>query len=109
MKQEYAAEFFPKKLAKVERMRDEALNRALSSDHIASLLSIRFNREPLYKSAEDFYTPEYAKALAAGAAPAELSEIQRYRNPSPKEVNLLYSDIHSKEELYVYSASNAAE
>ena len=109
MKQEYAAEFFPRKLSQIERKRDEALGRPLSSDHIATLLSLRINREPLYKSVEDFYTPEYAEAIKAGMPPAELSEIRRYREPTSKEVNLLYSDIHSKEELYQYSASNSAD
>jgi hypothetical protein len=109
MKREYAAEFFPKLLLNTERKRAEALEKPLTSDRIASLLSLRFNREPLYKSVEDFYTPEYAEALKSGAPPAELSGIPRYRNPTQREANLLYSDIHAKEELYVYSASNAAD
>lgn len=109
MKREYAAEFFPKQLAKTERKRADAVERALSGEHIASLLSLRFNREPLYRSIEDFYTPEYADALKSGVPPSDLSKIPRYRNPTPKEVNLLYSDIHSKDQLYEYSASNASD
>jgi len=109
MKREYAAEFFPKQLSKTERKRAEALDKPLTSDRIASLLSLRFNKEPLYKSVEDFYTPEYAEALTSGAPPSELSEIPRYRAPTQKEANLLYSDIHSKDQLYEYSASNASD
>jgi len=109
MKREYASEFFPKQLAKIERKRAEALDRALTSERIASLLSLRFNRGPLYKSVEDFYTPEYAEALNSGVSPSELSKIPHYRNPTQKEVNLLYSDIHAKEQLYEYSASNASD
>jgi len=109
MKQEYAAKFFPKQLANIERKRAEALDKALTSERIASLLSLRFNREPIYKSVEDFYTPEYAEALKSGVSPSELSQIPRYRNPTQKEANLLYSDIHSKDQLYEYSASNAAD
>jgi len=109
MKREYAAEFFPKQSAKMDRKRVEASDKALTSERIASLLSLRFNREPLYKSVEDFYTPEYAEALMSGVSPSELSNIPRYRNPTPKEVNLLYSDIHSKDQLYEYSASNASD
>jgi hypothetical protein len=109
MKREYAAEFFPKQLSNIEKKRAEATGKPLTSERIASLLSLRFNREPLYKSVEDFYTPEYAEALKSGVPPAQLSDIPRYRNPTQKEVNLLYGDIHAKEELYVYSASNAAD
>jgi hypothetical protein len=109
MTQEYAAEFFPKQFSKTERKREEASAKALTSERIASLLSLRFNREPLYKSVEDFYTPEYADALKSGVSPAELSNIPRYRIPTPKEVNLLYCDIHSKDQLYEYSASNSPD
>jgi len=109
MKREYAAEFFPKQLSKTERKRAEALENPLTSERIASLLSLRFNREPLYNSVEDFHTQEYADALSSGVSPSELSKIPRYRNPTPKEVNLLYSDIHSKDQLYEYSASNASD
>jgi len=109
MGREYAAEFFPKQFAKTERKRADALDKPLTSERIASLLSLRFNREPLYKSVDDFYSPEYAEALKSGVSPSELSQIQRYRNPTQKEVNLLYSDIHSKEQLYEYSASNASD
>jgi len=109
MKQEYGAEFFPKQSAATERKRAEALDRALTSERIASLLSLRFNREPLYKSVDDFYTPEYVEALSSGVSPSELSKIPRYRNPTQKEVNLLYSDIHSKDQLYEYSASNSSD
>jgi hypothetical protein len=109
MTQEYAAEFFPKQLSKTEKKRAETLEKPLTSERIASLLSLRFNREPLYKSIDDFYTPEYADALKSGVSPSELSQIPRYRNPTPKEVNLLYCDIHSKDQLYEYSASNASD
>ncbi|MDR2693878.1 MAG: hypothetical protein LBB74_06650 [Chitinispirillales bacterium] len=109
MEREYAAEFFPKKFSTMERKRAEAMGRPLTSDRIASLLSLRFNREPLYKSVDDFYTPEYAEALRSGMPPSELSKVTRYRNPTQKEANLLYGDIHSKEQLYEYSASNASD
>jgi len=109
MKQEYAAEFFPKQFSKTERKREETAGKALTSERIASLLSLRFNREPIYKSVEDFYTPEYAEALKSGVSPSELSQIPRYRNPTQKEVNLLYCDIHSKDQLYEYSASNSPD
>jgi uroporphyrinogen-III synthase len=105
----FAAVFFPKNLARTEKKRAEALNHALIGEQVASLLSMRFNREPLYRSIEEFYTQEYLEALAAGVAPAELSKIERYRSPTQREVNLLYSDIHAKEQVYDYSRSNAEE
>jgi hypothetical protein len=99
-RQNSAAIFFPKNLAKTERKRSDALDKPLNSEQIASLLSMKFGREPLYKSIDDFYTPEYKSALEAGAAPAELSEIGRYRNPTQQETNLLYCDIHAKDQIY---------
>jgi hypothetical protein len=104
-----AATFFPKNLAKTERKRAEALDMALNSEQIASLLSMRFNREPLYKSIEDFYTPEYLAALQSNAAPAELSKIEHYRKPTQKEVNLMHSDIHAKDDVYSYSGGQSEE
>jgi len=98
-----AHDFFPKKLAKLEKRRAEALENPLVSEQIASLISMKFNREPLYKSIEDFYTEEYRNALASGKAPAELEKITRYRNPTQKEVNLLYNDIHAKEQVFEFS------
>jgi len=104
-----ARSFFPKKLAKTEKNRAEALGRPLKSEEIASLLSMRFNREPLYGSIEDFYTPEYRTALESGAAPSELEKIARYRRPTQKEVNLLYCDIHAREQTFEYSGSNQGD
>ncbi|MDR0308259.1 MAG: hypothetical protein LBI42_15705 [Chitinispirillales bacterium] len=99
-----AHDFFPKKLAKTLKQREEALGRPLSSEQIASLISMKFNREPLYTSIEDFYTEDYRGALKEGKPPAELEKIKRYRNPTQKEVNLLYNDIHAKE--WIIEASN---
>ncbi|MCL2219506.1 MAG: hypothetical protein FWC23_05730 [Chitinispirillia bacterium] len=100
MERRYAEEFFPKNFAKIERRRAETLENGLNSDQIASLLSMRFNREPLYKSVEEFYTPDYLKALSDGLPAAELAKVHRYRQPTEKEVNMLFSDIHSKEKMY---------
>jgi hypothetical protein len=104
-----AAVFFPKNLAKTERRRAEALDRALNSEQIASLLSMRFNREPLYKATEASETPADLAALHPNAAPPELAQIERYRKPTQKEVNLLHSDIHAKEEIYSYGGGQSEE
>ena len=90
----------------MERRRAEALTHPLSSEQIASLLSMRFNRIPLYKSIEEFYTPEYAEAISANTAPAELSKIPRYRSPTQKEVYMLYNDPHAKDEVYEYGGNS---
>jgi len=100
-----AHDFFPKKLAKLEKQRAAALENPLVSEQIASLISMKFNREPLYKSIEDFYTEEYKSALDSGKAPAELEKITRYRGPTQKEINLLYNDIHAKEQTFEVSNS----
>jgi hypothetical protein len=109
MERRFAEQFFPKNLAKTERRRSETLQRRLNSDQIASLLSMRYNREPRYGSIKDFYTEEYAQALEAGAAPAELANIPRYRNPTAEEVNLLFCDIHAKEKMYEAAGGQPAE
>jgi len=106
MERTSAAVFFPKNAAKTGRLRAEALDNPLTNDRIASLLSMRIDRKPLYASIEDFYTPEYLEALRAGTAPAELSKIGRYRKPTEKEVYLLYCDIHAKEKLYESSGGS---
>lgn len=109
MAQNFAAEFFPKNFAKTERRRSDALQRPLGSEQIASLLSMRFNREPLYKSINDFYTPEYAQAAESGVSPAELAKLPKYRHPTDREVNLLYSDVHSKEQMYEVTGGQPAQ
>ncbi|MDR2728462.1 MAG: hypothetical protein LBB56_04960 [Chitinispirillales bacterium] len=100
-----AHDFFPKKLAKLEKKRAEALENPLVSEQIASLISMKFNSKPLYNSIEDFYTQEYRDALSSGKAPAELEKISRYRSPTQKEVNLLYNDIHANEQVIEFSNS----
>jgi len=105
----FAETFFPKNLAKVERRRAEVLEQRLNSDQIASLLSMRFNREPLYASIDEFYSEEYAKAQSSGIAPAELSKIPRYRRPTAKETNMLFCDIHAKEKMYEAAGGQPAE
>jgi hypothetical protein len=109
MKQNFAERFFPKNHGKTLRRREEALSQALNSDQIASLLSMRFNRKPLYEGIEDFYTPEYRSASEAGMPPAELSKIGRYRNPTEKEVCMLFCDVHSKEKMYEVTGGQPGE
>jgi len=109
MEHKFAEKFFPKNLGRVERRRTDALSRPLNGDQIAILLSMRFNRKPLYVSIEEFYSPEYRSALESGTAPAELSEVVRYRCPTPKEVNMLFSDIHAKEKVYEATGGQPAQ
>jgi len=109
MEHKFAEKFFAKNLAKTGRRRNEALQRGLGSEQIASLLSMRFNREPVYKSINDFYTPEYAQAVESGAPPADLAKLPKYRHPTAREVNLLYSDIHSKEKMYEATGGQPAQ
>ncbi len=104
---ETARHFFPKQLAKVEKNRSDALSRPLKSEEIASLLSMHFGGEPLYASIDDFYSEEYRAALQSGAAPAELEKLQRYRNATEKEVNMLYCDVHAREQTFEYTGSQA--
>ncbi|MCL2433913.1 MAG: hypothetical protein FWD16_05285 [Clostridia bacterium] len=100
--EKYAEKFFPKEFARAERDRSEALQRRLNGEQIAVLMSIRFFGRPLREPMliKDYYTPEYAQAMEAGTAPAELAKIAKYRYPTAQEVNLLYCDIHAREKKY---------
>lgn len=90
--------FYPKEFKKLEKKRSEAQNRALISEEIASLLSMRFNGELMYEGIESFYSDDYKKALEDEVSSSELDKIEKYRAPTPKEINLLYCDVHAREE-----------
>lgn len=98
MSESIAKELFPGLLSKIEKKRSTAQSRPLTMPEINSLLSMRFNNKPLFESVESFYSPEYIEAREKGMSSAELEEIVRFRSATPEEANLLYNDIHFREE-----------
>jgi hypothetical protein len=104
-----ARAFFPGLLSKLEKKRQDMLNAPLRMSQISVLLSMRFNNKPLFDSIEMFYSDEYKKALADHLEPAELEKITKYRVATQEEANLLFSDIHAREESERYSAQNSTD
>lgn len=93
-KNSIARQFFAKRLAMLERKREQVAGRPLTSKEITTLLSLHKNREPVYPSIDSFYSEEYKETLRTNSS---VEKIQRYRTATPEEANLLYCDIHSKE------------
>lgn len=98
MSESVARRFFPKETGKVENQRKSAVSRPLKMKEINTLMSMRFNNEPLFESIELFYSDEYKKAIQNGTANDELEKIEKYRSATETEANLLFSDIHAREE-----------
>jgi hypothetical protein len=101
-----AKSLFPTLYNKLEKNRQNARSKPLTIAAINTLLSMQFNNKPLFPSIEDFYSEPYQKALEDGLPPAELEKIERFRKPTEKEFNLLHCDIHARDEMMQYSASN---
>ena len=106
MAQSYAKTFFSARYAKLDRKKQAARDEPLAMADINTLLSMRFNNEPLYQSIELFHSEEYTDALNNGTPPAELEKIVRFRKPTEDELNRLYCDIHARDEKEQYSGNN---
>lgn len=99
--------FFPGLYAKLEKKRQAVSAEPMSMANINILLSIQFNNKPVYPTIDIFYSDAYKQALESGASSVELEKIPRFRLPTDREVNLLYSDIHAREEKIEYASGNA--
>lgn len=109
MTESIAKKLHPSLFNKLEKKKQAARNAPLSMADINTLLSMQFNNKPLYPSIELFYSEEYLQALKKGVPPSELEKIGRFRKPTEKELNLLYCDIHVREEKEQYTGSNQPE
>jgi len=98
MANDFAKSQFPTQYTKVERLRQNTKGRPLTMPEINSLLSMRFNNEPVFESIEMFYTDEYKNALNANSPATDLDKMVKFRSATEKEANLLYSDIHARED-----------
>ena len=100
---------YPSLYNKLEKKKQAARSAPLSMPDINTLLSMQFNNKPLFQSIEDFYSEEYLQALKSGVTGAALETMQRFRKPTEEELNLLYCDIHVREEKEQYTGSNQPE
>ena len=105
MTESTAKTFYPNLYAKLEKKKSAARGAPLTMADINTLLSMQFNNEPQFPSIEVFYSEEYTKALNDNVAPADLDKIQRFRKPTETELNLLYCDIHVRDEPAVSSSN----
>lgn len=102
-----AKTFFPGLYVKLEKKRQTAKAEPMGMAEINILLSIQFNNKPVYPTIDIFYSDAYKQAVESGASSVELEKISRFRLPTDREINLLYSDIHAREEKHEYASGNA--
>ena len=60
-------------------------------------------------SVEAFHSEEYDTAVKNGTPVVELEKIIRFRKPTERELNLLYCDIHEREEKLQYTGNNQGD
>jgi hypothetical protein len=107
MANDFAKSQFPSQYAKVERQRQGTKNRPLTMSEINTLLSMRFHNEPVFESIELFFTEEYKTALNTNSSASDLEKIAKFRSATDREANLLYSDIHAREEKIEMAGSSS--
>jgi hypothetical protein len=105
MGEAYVKTLFSLKLSKLEHLRRDAKSRPLTMSEINLLMSMHFNGNPIFESIEMFYNEEYKTALSNGTSISELDKMQKFRPGTDAEVNMLYSDIHSREDKIEISST----
>lgn len=98
MSESVSRTFFPRLASKLEHQRETVMSRPLTMKEINNLLSMKFNNQPIFESIEEFLSEEFKKALSDQLPVAELEKIQHFRPATAREANLLFCDIHSREE-----------
>ncbi|MBN1307352.1 MAG: hypothetical protein JXA18_05510 [Chitinispirillaceae bacterium] len=109
MAESFAKMLYPKLYSKLDKKKQETRGRPLTMHDINTLLSMQFNNKPFFPSIEVFYSEEYRQALINGVTGSELEKIERFRKPSESELNMLFSDIHVRDEKEQYTGSNQPE
>jgi hypothetical protein len=109
MAESIAKVFYPSLYSKLEKKKNSARQHPLTMPDINTLLSMQFNNKPLFPSIEAFFSDEYLQALKDGVPSIELDKIQRFRKPTETELNLLFNDIHAREEKEQYSGGGSPQ
>ncbi|NLP01684.1 MAG: hypothetical protein GX089_04245 [Fibrobacter sp.] len=109
MSDSFARTHFSKQYSQIEKLRRNATSNPLTMQEINTLLSLRINNEPVFKSIDHFYTDEYKDALLQNKSALELEKIQRFRSATSEEANLLYNDLHARTEKFVYTGGGAQD
>lgn len=107
MSDSFAKSIFPKQYAKIEKARHSVRNRPLHMKEINTLLSLRFNGTPIFDSIDQFFSEEYKNALEQKLSTDELEKLQKFRPATEKEANILFNDLHMREEKEEYTGSGA--
>lgn len=118
-------QLFPEKVKLLERAREIAQSRPLTQREVQTLLSLRREGKPVYRSANAFYSPinsfvavrsteshdvdDVLQFAGRGNSSGDVPEFNlggkdlpplispSYRPATPTEANLLYCDAHSSE------------
>lgn len=109
MAESIAKTFFPALAAKLEKRKQATRDTPLSNADINTLLEMHFNGEPLFPSIEVFYSEEFKNALAQGISGDELDRITRFRPPADEELNMLFCDVHIRDDKFTYTGSNQSD
>jgi hypothetical protein len=107
MQELFGKTVFPKLYANIEKKRQTAKSNPLKMDEINTLLSMRFNNEPVFGSIDLFYSEEYKKGIDEGKTSTELEGIVKFRHATDRETNLIYSDLHARNEKEKYIGSSS--
>ncbi len=103
MPDSFAKTIFPKQYAKIEKARQSVMNRPLRMKEINTLMSLRFNGVPAFDSIDHFYSDEYKKALEQNLPSTELEKLEKFRPATAIEANILFNDLHIREEKEEYT------
>lgn len=107
MSEPFAKIIFPKLYSKIEKARQTVMSRPLRMKDINSLMSMRFNGKPIFESIDHFFSDEYKKALQEDLSAIELEKMVKFRPATDREANLLFNDLHMRDEKEEYTGSGA--
>ncbi len=107
MSDSFAKSIFPKQYARIEKARQSVMNRPLHMKEINTLMAIRFNGTPAFDSVDLFFSDEYKKALEQGLPSIELEKLVKFRPATAAEANILFNDLHMREEKEEYTGAGA--
>ncbi len=105
MSDSFAKSIFPKQYSKIEKARQSVMNRPLCMKEINTLMSLRFGGIPAFDSIAHFFSDEYKKGLEQNLPSAELEKLEKFRPATASEANILFNDLHMREEKEEYTGT----